>query len=63
MIEHEVRTHPSAARLAREYQLASELAAVATLLRLAMLALRATGREIAHALRDVWGFYQPQETL
>jgi methylmalonyl-CoA mutase N-terminal domain/subunit len=27
------------------------------------LALRATGGEIAHALRDVWGVYQPQETL
>jgi len=30
MIEHEVRTHPSAARLAREEQLAWKLAAVAT---------------------------------
>ena len=27
------------------------------------LALRATGGEIAHALRDVWGVYRPQETL
>jgi methylmalonyl-CoA mutase N-terminal domain/subunit len=27
------------------------------------LALRATGGEIAHALRDVWGVYQPHETL
>jgi methylmalonyl-CoA mutase, N-terminal domain len=27
------------------------------------LALRATGGEIAHALRDVWGVYQPRETL
>jgi methylmalonyl-CoA mutase N-terminal domain/subunit len=27
------------------------------------LALRATGGEIAHALRDVWGVYQTQETL
>jgi methylmalonyl-CoA mutase N-terminal domain/subunit len=27
------------------------------------LALHATGGEIAHALRDVWGAYQPQETL
>lgn len=27
------------------------------------LALRATDGEIAHALRDVWGAYQPQETL
>jgi methylmalonyl-CoA mutase, N-terminal domain len=27
------------------------------------LALRATGGEIAHALRAVWGVYQPQETL
>ena len=27
------------------------------------LALRATGGEIAHALRDVWGVYQPYETL
>jgi len=27
------------------------------------LALRATGGEIAHVLRDVWGVYQPQETL
>ena len=27
------------------------------------LALRATGGEVAHALRDVWGVYQPQETL
>ena len=30
MIEHEVRTYPSAARLAREEQLAWRLAAVAT---------------------------------
>jgi len=27
------------------------------------LALRATGGEIAHALRDVWGVYKPHETL
>jgi methylmalonyl-CoA mutase N-terminal domain/subunit len=27
------------------------------------LALRATGGEIAHALRDVWGVYKPNETL
>ena len=27
------------------------------------LALRATGGEIAHALRDVWGVYRPHETL
>jgi methylmalonyl-CoA mutase N-terminal domain/subunit len=27
------------------------------------LALCATGGEIAHALRDVWGVYRPQETL
>jgi methylmalonyl-CoA mutase N-terminal domain/subunit len=27
------------------------------------LALRATGGEIAHALRDVWGSYTPHETL
>jgi hypothetical protein len=30
MIEHEVRAHPSSARLAREDQLAWKLAAVAT---------------------------------
>jgi methylmalonyl-CoA mutase, N-terminal domain len=27
------------------------------------LALRATGGEIAHALRDVWGVYRPHETF
>jgi methylmalonyl-CoA mutase N-terminal domain/subunit len=27
------------------------------------LALRATGGELAHALGDVWGVYQPQEAL
>ena len=27
------------------------------------LRLRATGGEIAHALRDVWGVYQPQDSF
>jgi methylmalonyl-CoA mutase N-terminal domain/subunit len=27
------------------------------------LALRATGGEIAHALRDVWGVYRPRDAL
>jgi methylmalonyl-CoA mutase N-terminal domain/subunit len=27
------------------------------------LAARATGGEVAHALREVWGVYQPRETF
>ena len=27
------------------------------------LAARATGGEVAHALREVWGTYQPRETF
>jgi len=27
------------------------------------LRLRATGGEISHALRDVWGLYVPRETF
>jgi methylmalonyl-CoA mutase N-terminal domain/subunit len=27
------------------------------------LGLRATGGEVAHALRDVWGVYQPRDSF